>query len=347
MYPNDLMAAPESGMSSNKYGGNYVVFYINVHEDSYLVPRDEKGNISSTAPIVYGVPPREAGNIAGAKYSTATFTAGATVATTAAAAAGDAAGKIINGYNAVTGDSVKASPVASGIINGAVGVAVAGAVVTAIGGANKEYKRLNTAIALNVPTDLQIRYSASWEPDNLAGSMALLEGLSSNIVSPGKTIQAAGGYLAGAALKTSGIGSALSKSSGVAGNPKKEQIFREVDFRTFTFSYQFFPRSKNEADNVRNIIKEFKLHMHPELKKDRANFLYIYPSEFDIYYYQNGAENLNIHRHTSCVLTDMNVLYTPQGVFTAFDGGMPSQINVTLTFKELAILTKENIKDGF
>ena len=85
--------------------------------------------------------------------------------------------------------------------------------------------------------------------------------------------------------------------------------------------------------------------MHPEFK-DNNNFIYIYPSEFDISYYTGGQENLNLHRHPSCVLTEMNVNYTPNGSFTAFENGMPTQINVTLQFKELALLTKDKIKDG-
>jgi hypothetical protein len=43
----------------------------------------------------------------------------------------------------------------------------------------------------------------------------------------------------------------------------------------------------------------------------------------------------------------MSVVYSPQGVFSSFDDGMPSQINVQMTFKELALLSKESIKDGF
>ena len=85
--------------------------------------------------------------------------------------------------------------------------------------------------------------------------------------------------------------------------------------------------------------------MHPEMKDDR-NFLYLYPSEFDITYYQGGRENLNLHRHTSCVLTDMSVNYTPNGNFSTFNDGMPTQINVAMTFKELSLLTKEKIRDG-
>ena len=153
-------------------------------------------------------------------------------------------------------------------------------------------------------------------------------------------------YLVSRGLQTQGIGEFVGKVSGTAANPKKEQLFRNVDFRTFSFNYQFFPRSREEAQKVQAIIKTFKLHMHPEFK-DASHFLYTYPSEFDIYYYQNGQENMNIHRHTSCVLTDMNISYTPQGILSTFEDGMPTQINVQLQFKELALLTKEAIADGY
>jgi hypothetical protein len=42
----------------------------------------------------------------------------------------------------------------------------------------------------------------------------------------------------------------------------------------------------------------------------------------------------------------MSVNYTPNGVYTTYENGMPTQINVALTFKELAILTKDKIMDG-
>jgi hypothetical protein len=145
-------------------------------------------------------------------------------------------------------------------------------------------------------------------------------------------------------LKLPGTGG-ISKITGIAPNPRKEQVFKHVNFRNFTFDYQFYPRDIKEAENVLNIIYQFKYHMHPEFK-DANNFLYIYPSEFDIFYYNNGQENMNVNRHTSCVLTDMVVNYSPNGQFTAFANGMPTQINVTLTFKELATLTKEKIQDN-
>jgi calcineurin-like phosphoesterase family protein len=82
--------------------------------------------------------------------------------------------------------------------------------------------------------------------------------------------------------------------------------------------------------------------MHPEFKSE-LNYVWIYPSEFDIIYYTNGTENLNIHKHTSCVLESMSVNYTPNGNFSVFANGMPTQINVSLSFRELQLASKETI----
>ena len=57
--------------------------------------------------------------------------------------------------------------------------------------------------------------------------------------------------------------------------------------------------------------------MHPEFK-DASNFIYIYPSEFDIEYCFGEGQNQKIHRISSCVLTEMNVNYSPNGVFSTF-----------------------------
>ena len=111
-----------------------------------------------------------------------------------------------------------------------------------------------------------------------------------------------------------------------------------------TFKYKFLPRSAKEADNVRNIVKEFKLHMHPELSN--GGLFYIYPSTFDIAYYHRGKENTNFHKISTCVLEDLSVDYGGQG-FNTFADGMPTEVNLSLRFRELEVLTKERIDQGY
>jgi hypothetical protein len=217
--------------------------------------------------------------------------------------------------------------------------------------AKRSQRRLKTAIALHIPNQLSIRYGVQWSEDDtsmLAMANAGGTEIMKAVTSMGKNSDVSGvaqAVITNIALSKGPNASANSAALGLASNPKKEQVFKGVDFRTFSFEYQFFPRNSDEAKNVMRIIQEFKYHMHPEFK-DANNFVYIYPSEFDIVYYANGKENKNLHRHTSCVLTEVNVNYTPNGLFTTFSDGQPTQINVTLAFRELALLTKDKIKDG-
>lgn len=324
-YPNDLIS------NTQVYGGNYAIFYINVQVDSKL------GKSTNEEQFVDDLTPRDRGDLIAQNLSK-----GKLLATNAALIGGGAIlGKAL-GVGAASGPTA--------------GLAAVGAAATAktAATASRAQRRLKTAIALHIPNQLQIRYGMQWgEQDTGALAMgAAAVGQGPEVVKAlmGKSNNKDVGGLAGAiatnlALSKGPMAGANSAATGLAANPKKEQVFSGVDFRTFQVEYQFFPRSAAEAENVQRIIKQFKYHMHPEFK-DSNNFLYVYPSEFDIFYYQNGKENLNIHRHTSCVLTEMSINYTPNGAFTTFDNGMPTQINVQMSFRELALLTKDKIEDG-
>lgn len=341
MYPSDLMDPMQT------YAGNYVVFYINVHEESTLLRN------GSAKPVSGNIPNRTKGFISGQQLDQKSAGATAIAINTLGGGAGGA-----------IGSSLGIGNITSGLVVGSVvsGLATT-ATINEIGKIKTEYKRIDQAIALYMPIDLNISYSVNWAEDDMAGAGALL-GMGENAVNAissaakgggienlknqfGAALNTASAFTAGVVLDNTPIGRALSKTSGVASNPKREQVFKNVDHRTFTFSYQFFSRSPEEAQQIRDIITLFKMHMHPEYKSDTGNFLYLYPSEFDIFYYNNGKENMNLHRHTSCVLTNMNIQYTPMGQYNSFADGMPTMINITLTFRELALLSKELIADGF
>ena len=340
-YPQDLMA------DDARYGGNYAIFYINVSTESKLITRD-------ATPTVEDNTPRDQGDLVGMKV-TKTELVGANVVT------GAVDGAIGGGL--MTGD-VKGAAVGTAK-GGAVGGVVGGIVALSAPDAMRSQKRLKTAIALHIPNNLSVSYGVEYSEEDTAG-FAMGAALTRAGISTGTEIVKAlgslgkdgdvsgaagkagntiGGIATNLALSKGPNGAGNSVATGMAANPKKEQVFKGVHFRTFSFEYKFFPRNEIEAQNVLNIIKMFKLHMHPEFK-DANNFVYIYPSEFDIFYYTNGTENDKIHRHTSCVLTDLSINYAPNGMFNTFDNGMPTQIDITLAFRELALLTKDKILDG-
>ena len=363
-YPNDLYS------NQKQYGGNFVVFYINVAEDSRALVGDTEPTVDPSE-----IPPRYQGDMAANNYNTAQTVAGAAgpgagaglvagmaagipsayraavnVRTTAAAAGITTVSKL--GVASAAGGAFLRN-VAGGVAAGAApGIAGGLAVSIAAGGKmGRQQKRLKKAIALHMPNQMSIRYSMDWQSDETAGFQMAAAGATEMVkaVTPfasSHLLGTVGAIAASVALSKGPGASAMSSATGLAANPKKEQLFKSVSFRSFTFDYKFYPKNSSEAQLVNNIIKQFKYHMHPEYK-DTNNFLFIYPSEFDIAYYNNGQENLNLHRHTSCVLTDMNVNYTPNQMFTSFADGMPTHIEISLTFKEMAILTKKEIELDF
>jgi uncharacterized protein YcfJ len=327
-YPSDLYS------NRGEYGGNYAIFYINVSSDSKLIKEDK-------AETVEDYTPRDRGDLVAMGLTGAQL---ATANTVTGAVEGAIGGGLLTGN-------------VSGAAKGAAVGAAAGLVTGAIVGAqmSRTQKRLKTAIALHIPNNLSINYGVTWSEEDTAGlamgGAIAQQGweLAKAIGSLGKSNNSdvtgtIGGIATNIALSKGPNQAGNSVASGLAANPKKEQVFKGVNFRSFSFDYKFFPRNSDEAQNIMRIIRQFKYHMHPEFK-DSNNFVYIYPSEFDIFYYKNGEENLNLHRHTSCVLTDMSVNYTPNGMFNTFADGMPTQIDVTLSFRELALLTKDKVKD--
>ena len=134
----------------------------------------------------------------------------------------------------------------------------------------------------------------------------------------------------------------IQKQAGIARNPLSELLFTNIDRRTFTHKFSFFPRSKAEADSVREIIRLFKYHMHPEYIPNNYNLNYIYPSEFYISYYTNNQPSNTLPKHAACALTSLDVDYSKGDQFSTLKDGTPTEITMTLGFSELALLTKES-----
>ena len=154
------------------------------------------------------------------------------------------------------------------------------------------------------------------------------------------------GELAGA----EGTEQLVKKAFGEADNPYMEVLFDSMSLRTFTYNFNFAPKSRNEAHEVQKIIQLFRFHMAPELRAGVNRYLGL-PSQFDIHYMflsKAGvtSENNFYNRIATCVLQDCKVNYTPNGVKSFEDGG-PTATTMTLTFKEIELLTKDKIAEGF
>ena len=142
----------------------------------------------------------------------------------------------------------------------------------------------------------------------------------------------------------------VKKAFGEADNPYMEVLFDSMSLRTFTYNFTFAPKNEQEALEVQKIIQLFRFHMAPELRPGVNRYLGL-PSQFDLHYMylsKDGAtsENNFYNRIATCVLQDCDVNYTPNGVKSFEDGG-PVTTTMTLQFKEIELLTKDKIAEGY
>ena len=362
-YPIDLFSNAGAGLGKvnkseffNQQYLNYVVFYINVSDQSRVFTEGK-------AEIVGDVDKTDQNTIQGkqasiGKASGAAATGGAVVGTVGGVVDGTSNG--IGKAKAASSDNPKAggtSTFIKGVLGSAAGGAVkgaaTGAVVSggAVGGgalineatfgvkATNKIKRLKTAIALHVPNEVSVGYRATYGEEELGAIFGAAGEAATN-----SKLGAGEAGVMGAVAKANeinparGVLSALMKS---ANNPRKEQLFKSMEFRRFSFNYQFAPRSPEEANNVKRIINMFKFYMHPEYQNNINKMLYLFPSEFDIVYYFGDKEHPHLNKISTCVLTDLQINYAPNGQLSTFADGFPTQINVQMSFLELETLTKE------
>ena len=213
-----------------------------------------------------------------------------------------------------------------------------------------EKVRLLSAIRLHVPNSPGVGYGARWENKEmgtLSNALADLGNENMGLMEVLKTagpagarqmIQAAAGVTNQLGL-TGDLGAAFDVASGNTANPFKEQLFKSMDFRKFSFTYRFVPKNEKEFKEVMSIIQLFRYHMHPE--KSAAGFFLEYPSEFVIEYHYKDAENPYINKIAPCALSGLQVTYGGADSFTTFKGtnGAPAEINMKLQFEELEMLT--------
>jgi hypothetical protein len=156
---------------------------------------------------------------------------------------------------------------------------------------------------------------------------------------------AAGGNLVDSVARNAGTTAAL---AGNPINPRIEVIFSNTFQRQFNFEFLMAPRSPKESMAIREIIKTLRYHSAPEIAT-LGVFIptFIPPAEFDISFYRGNEENMSIPRINTCVLERIDVDYTPTGIWSTFENGYPVATRLSLAFREIEIVHKRRIVQGF
>lgn len=144
-------------------------------------------------------------------------------------------------------------------------------------------------------------------------------------------------------------------------NPRLEKLFKQKDFRSFAFSWEFYPRSKEEVEQVREIIEAFRYHSHPATddataeNESKVQVVLRVPAEFEVRFLSTNpdpnaagfVENEYIPRIGRCALNSISVDYTPNAIYSSFVDNSPTAITLTMQFTEMGVLTREAVEKGF
>ena len=232
----------------------------------------------------------------------------------------------------------------------------------------KPTKRLKSGIAMFMPPQIQTTYTANYTDTTIGGGTegalnafneavggrldratdaffateeAFKEGVEKLILATiGTVAPGLGGVREGAFAK-----------SGAIISDRMELAFKGINKRQFQYSFKMIPRSQREADEIRNIIFIFKQNMLPEfVGGNRAGRRLRVPNTFDIQYMYKGNSNEYLHHISTCVLETMSVQYGGDRYRTFpgnDEGAPPVETSITLNFKEMELITRERVFEGF
>ena len=154
----------------------------------------------------------------------------------------------------------------------------------------------------------------------------------------------------GQQLGDSGAVAAQVNASAGLGAANRHVLFEGVDFRTFSYAYEFLPKSWDESDMLRKIIKFFRIQMLPEIRGNGNTFKA--PNWFSIEYMIDGKPTEYLNKIKPSVCTGCDVSYGGNGQFAMFqsdkgEAPAPALINLTLTFQEVQVVSKIDALGGF
>tara|TARA_B100002019_G_C21247051_1_gene588951 strand:+ start:137 stop:1234 length:1098 start_codon:yes stop_codon:yes gene_type:complete len=157
----------------------------------------------------------------------------------------------------------------------------------------------------------------------------------------GAAVQAVGGNVTPSSI--------VARATGQIFNPNLELLFSGVNLRAFPFEFEFFPRDADESKKVLEIIRCFKYYAAPQLGSEEgfAGAFISSPDVFQLTYMSGkGKPHPFLNNFMPMALVETKVNYSGSGTFATFHDGTPTHIKLSLTFKELNPVYREDYDEG-
>lgn len=204
-------------------------------------------------------------------------------------------------------------------------------------------------VSLYLPVGLQFRDNVGYE------NVELLSGQFASGVAATQALSGSGSNeqtklaLLGLSQKNQGTATLARAGSRVTTNPNTRALFKTVNLREFAFTFKFIPKSRKEAEEVKQIIQLFREELYPESIRDTVlgtdiSIGFRFPNRFQIDIEYNGEAVTN--KILPCYLRDVSVSYNPTQMAMHEDGNF-SEIDMSLSFTESRTLDRREIEAGF
>jgi len=135
------------------------------------------------------------------------------------------------------------------------------------------------------------------------------------------------------------VSAVLERSMDMTLNPYTALQFQSTNLRSHSFNFRMSPNSKKEMDIVKEIVRTFKIAMHPL----NSGPILKYPFRFNIYF--GARDQSKLYTIYESFLTDMSVNYAPQGnpaFFNSTNSELnPVEVSIELTFTEIKPLSRD------
>jgi len=212
-------------------------------------------------------------------------------------------------------------------------------------------RTVRNSIAIYMPQTLKFNLAAEYGAADIGGALGAFEKVKDAInqgefAGPdvGAIAQQAGKLATGLATFFTaglggGIGAAIQRRTGLAPAAMSEMIFNGIDYRTFSFTFKFTPRSKKESDVVNNLLHAIKEAMLPERYGTGSIAAYKVPHEFTIRFMRGTQINPFIDQIGLCACTGVDIDYGGDK-FSTHPSGDPVSIDATITFRELELMER-------
>jgi hypothetical protein len=143
--------------------------------------------------------------------------------------------------------------------------------------------------------------------------------------------------------------------SGAILNPNVELLFQSTDMRNFQLNFKLVPRNSGEVSDINDIVKIFKMCTLPQRNPGKvfgasnqgitAGFIGV-PNLCRVSFMKGSGDHPVLPIYKMCAVTQVDVNYTPDGVYATYDGGQPVAIQLGLNFQETKLVFADEVQDN-